>query len=148
MRGPDPGAGLHGRHAFHRHGHVDDHAVAFLHAQGFQGIGELGRALEQFAVAHARDGAVVGLEHDGGLAALAGFDVPVQAVVRHVELAVGEPFVERRTAGVEGLRERLVPGQVLARQAGPKPFEIAFGLGHQLAVGVHAGNARTLHRLG
>jgi len=33
----DAGAGLHGDHAFERHGHVDQHAVALLDAIGLRG---------------------------------------------------------------------------------------------------------------
>jgi hypothetical protein len=59
---------------------------------------------------------------------MAGLDVAVQAVVRHVQLAVGEPLVERRVRVVEDRRERLVPVQ-LARLLGPEFIRIKLGPG-------------------
>ena len=69
-------------------------------------------------------------------------EVPVEAVVRGVELAVVEPLEERRVRLVEDLGEGLVPQQLLARVVGPEPFEIALGLGAHRAVSLHAGDVR------
>jgi hypothetical protein len=49
--------------------------------------------------------------HSSDAVAVAGRDVAVEAVVRDVELAVGEPLRERRVRPVEHLGERGVPVQ-------------------------------------
>src|SRR5471032_683220 len=112
VRSADARAGLHGGHAFDRHRHIDDDAVALGYPFGFQAV--------------------------GGLVAQAIVDVAVQAVVGHVQLAVFEPFVERRVVFVQGAGERLFPAQVFARQLGPETFVVALGVGHHRVVGVHA----------
>ena len=136
----DARAGLHRGHAFDRHRHVDDDAVALLDAARLQAVGELADALVQFLVGGARDRAVVGFEDDRGLVGVAVLEVAVEAVVRRVQLAVVEPFVERRVGLVERAGERLVPVEVLARQARPEAFVIGGRFGAQLFVGRHAGN--------
>ncbi len=145
VRGADARAGLHGHHAFHAHRHVDEHAVALLHAMRLQGIGELAHALQQLPVSDLGDGAVVGLEENGGLVLDRRAHVLVQAVGTGVELAVGKPLVERRLGLVQRLRERLGPLQVLARQARPEALGILVGFGAQGLVAGHARHAGRLH---
>ena len=57
------------------------------------------------------------------LVAAPGLDVPVDAVVGDVELAAEEPLRVRRLPLVE-LRERLEPGDALARLALPERLEV------------------------
>src|SRR5471032_487087 len=138
VRSADARAGLHGGHAFDRHRHIDDDAVALGYPFGFQAVGELADFFVQFFISSLGNRAVVGFENDGGLVAQAIVDVAVQAVVGHVQLAVFEPFVERRVVFVQGAGERLFPAQVFARQLGPETFVVALGVGHHRVVGVHA----------
>src|SRR6185437_3630176 len=56
-------------------------------------------------------------------------DVAVEAVVRRVERAVGEPAVERRLRLVEHLGERLLPCERLAREPRPEALVVARRLG-------------------
>src|SRR4029079_6443070 len=75
--------------------------------------------------------------------------VPVEAVLGGVELAVVVPLVERRVRLVEGFRERLAPAQLLARETRPESLEVLLGLRAQGVVGGHARDVRLLHeRLG
>src|SRR5690606_22546410 len=71
-----------------------------------------------------------------------GAEMTVEAVVGDVHLPVVEPLVERRLAVVERAGERLVPGQVLARQASPEREMVALGLGPQGLVLRRPGNVR------
>ncbi len=142
----DARAGLHRNHALDAHRHVDDDAIALFHAARAQAVGHLAGARQQFLVGDARDLAVVGLEDDGHLVALAGFDVSVQTVVGHVQRAVLEPLEERRLALVEYFRERCLPGNVLTCQFGPEAFVVGLGLLHQGLVGRHARHPGALHR--
>jgi hypothetical protein len=137
-----------------RHRHVDDDAVALLHAERLESVGEPAHALVKIAIGDVRDLAIVGLENDGDLVRVAVLEIPVEAVVRDVQLAVREPLVVRRAAFVERLRERLSPCQVLAREIGPEPLEVSGGLRvHRLPVGLlhvrlgHEGLRRLEHAL-
>ncbi len=138
MRRADARAGLHRDHGLDRHRHVDDDAIALGHAERLQRIGHAASPGEQFAVAHARDLAVVGLEDDGGLVAEALLDLAVEAVPGDIERAVLEPLEERCVRVVERLRERRLPAQELAREPAPEPGVVGLGLAHQLLVGGHA----------
>ena len=84
MRGANAGAGLHGHHAFDRHGHVDDNAVAFFDAHGLERAGKLADLGVQLLVSHVRDGAVVALKNDGVFVLGRCAQVTVQTVVRCV----------------------------------------------------------------
>ena len=116
VRGADARACLHRDHALDRHRHVDDDAVALLDAEGLEPVGETADAMIEIAIGDARHRAVIGLEDDRDLFGVAVFQVAVEAVVRHIEFAVLEPFVERRVGFVERLRERLVPEQLGLRE--------------------------------
>jgi len=93
----------------------------------------------QFIVGDLADAAVVGLEDQRGLVAARG-QMPVDAVVRNVELAVIEPFVERRLALVERAREWLVPSDFRARKPRPVALVVGFGLLAQRPIALHAGD--------
>ncbi len=112
MGSADAGAGKHGDRQLGDHRHVDRHAVALADAQLEQRVGGLAalpheiRVGERARVARLADPVV------GHAVTKAAFDMAVDAVVRHVELAAGEP---RRVGKVplEGLAERREPGQPL-----------------------------------
>ena len=145
VRSANTGTGLHGNHAFQRHGHVDQHAVALLHAVGLEGIGKLAHTGQQFFVGGLGDGAVIGFKNHGHLVFSGCTDVLVQAVGRSIEFTVIKPFVERRVGLVQRAGERLVPEHVFAGQAGPKAFEVFFGLFAKGVVTVHTGNTGCFH---
>ena len=120
VSGSNARAGLHRNHDLDRHRHVDQDAVAFLDAVVLQRIRELADFLVQVAVGDLRDGAVVGLEDDRDLVGVAVGQIAIEAVVRGVQLTVGEPLVEGSVRLVEDLSEGLGPVDVLARQACPR----------------------------
>jgi hypothetical protein len=140
--GADAGAGLHGDDAFDRHRQVDDDAVALLDTLGTQQVGHLADLGQQVLVGDRRHLAVVGFENDGDLVAQTGFDIAVEAVVGHVELAVGKPLEERCVGLVEDLGKRLLPADHLPCTLGPETLVVGLGFGAQRLVGVHPGNRR------
>jgi len=71
--------------------------------------------------------------------------VLVEAVGADVELAVVEPLVEGRVAGVEHAREGLGPDHVLAGQVAPEALEVLVGLGAHGLIGGHARDVGVLH---
>src|SRR5690606_39275581 len=88
----DTGAGEHGHHGFGDHRHVDGHHVATVHVLAAQGVGQLAHLFVQFAVGDVLVlGRVVALPDDRHLVT-ARFQVTIQAVVRDVQGAVGEPL--------------------------------------------------------
>ncbi len=143
----DPRAGLHRHHCLDRHRHVDQHAVALLDAPRLERVGELAHFPVQVAVADLGHLAVVGLENDRDLVGLR-LQVPVEAVVGSVQLAVVEPAEERRFRLVERLREGLGPEQRLARKPRPEALEVFLGLADELAVSLHAGDVGLLDEVG
>ncbi len=140
VRSTDARAGLHGDDTFDRHRHVDHDAVALLDAEGFEAVGELAHLVVQFPVGDSGDLTIVGFKDDRGLAGIAVVQVAVEAVAGHVELAILEPFVERRFGLVQRLGEGLVPVQVLACMLRPETFIVALGRSAHGIVFVHAGN--------
>ena len=102
MRGADARAGLHRDHGLDRHRHVDEDAVGRLDAQRLEAVGELAHLVVQRLIGDLRHLAVIRLEDDGGLVGLR-LQVPVEAVVGGVQLAVVEPAEERRLRLVQRL---------------------------------------------
>ncbi len=143
VRGADARAGLHRHDRLDRHRHVDEDAIALLDAERLQRVGEAADVVVERLVGDLGDRAVVGLEDDRDLVGLRR-QVPVEAVVRGVQLAVVEPLEERRVGFVERLRERLVPQHVLARMPRPEALEVALGFRAHRLVGGHAGDVRLL----
>jgi hypothetical protein len=124
MDGADARTRLHGDDGLGHQRHVDDDAIARLHAQRAQRIAESADLGVQLAVGEAPHGAAFRLEDQCGFVApLRQMDI--QAVVRGVELPVGEPAIVRRGAGVQRPRERFVPVQVVAREFCPETFRVA-----------------------
>ena len=137
VRGADAGACLHRDDRLDRHRHVHEHAIARLDALRLQRVREAAYLVIEILVADAGDRAVVGLEDDRDLVRLRR-EVPVEAVVRRVELAVVEPFVERRVRFVERLGKGLLPQQLGAGMLGPETLEVALGLRAHRVVSLHA----------
>ena len=108
----DAGAGEHGDHGLGDHRHVDGHYVAAVHVLPAQGVGELADLLVELAVGDFLVvGGIVAFPDDRHLVAAFG-EVTVEAVVRHVEGAVGEPLdvhVMVVEGGLLDLLERLDP---------------------------------------
>ena len=129
MRRADARAGLHGDHAFDRHRHVDQHAVALADAERLEAVREPADAVVELPVGHLRHDAVVGLEDDRDLFRVAVREVAIETVVGDIELAVVEPLVERRARLVERLRERLVPEHLVPRELRPESGEVLRGGG-------------------
>jgi hypothetical protein len=111
VRRADPGAGEHRDDDLGDHGQVDADDVALAHAQLLECVREPLHVDVQLGVGDRALLALLAGPVTGDAAAVTGLDVPVQAVVGHVQLAVGEPLVEGRVRVVEHGRERLVPVQ-------------------------------------
>ena len=103
VRGADPGAGEHRHHGLGDHRQVDRDPVAAVDAELGEGVGRLLHLGGQLGVGDGPGVTRLALEVVGDPVAEAGLDVPVQAVVRGVERAVGVPRGERRVAPVEDL---------------------------------------------
>ncbi len=133
--GTDAGAGLHGHHAFDRHGQVQHHAIALFHPLRLQRVGQATHTREQVTVGDMGDLAVIRLEDDGHFVAPTSLHMAIQAVVRSVDQAVVKPAVERRMALVERPREGLVPREELSCQARPVAGVVFLCFGTQFIVG-------------
>ena len=129
VRCANAGASLHGDHAFQGHRHVNQHAVAFLDAIGFQRVGKLADAGEQFFVRRLGNFTVVTFKNHRCFVLYWRAHVLVQAVGRSVEFTIVKPFVKRCVGFVQSLGEWLVPHHVFTCQARPKTFKILLGFG-------------------
>ncbi len=127
VRRADARAGLHRDHAFDRHRHVDEDAIALPDAERLEPVGEPAHAVIELPVGDLRHRAVVGLEDDRDLVRVAVREIAVEAVVGDIELAVVEPLVERRVGLVERPRERLLPQHLVPRELRPETGEIRGG---------------------
>ena len=141
--GTQPRAGQHRDDGLGNHRHVDDDAVTLIDAEGPQCAREPRCLIEQFAVGvgalRAGDRRVV---DQRGLLAAAGFDVTVQRIGASVELAIGEPPIERRVGVVEDLLRLPGPGH-RAGGVGPERTGIGDADVEQFAI---AGHTRTVAR--
>jgi hypothetical protein len=125
MHGAQPRAGQHRHHRFGDHRHVDDDAIALADAERCDGAGKLRHVIAQLAVGEtllgAGDGRIVDQRR---LLGTATFHMAVERIVAGVELAPGEPAVERRLAVVEHLVP--APGPVDRRGLlGPETLGVA-----------------------
>ena len=112
----DPRTGQHGVGRFRDHRQIERHPVAASDTLCLHHIGEAADPLVQLAIADPLTGSrVIPLPDDRRLVAPLG-QMPVDAVLRHVEHAVLEP-VDVEVVGVEGgvldLGEGCAPGQSL-----------------------------------
>ena len=121
--GADAGAGQHRHGSLGDHRQVDVDAVARLHAEPLEGVGEPRHLVEQLGVGDRPGVARLALEVDGDLVTAAGGDVAVEAVVGDVELPADEPL----GVGQLPLADRvpvLRPVEQLGRLAGPEPLVV------------------------
>ena len=125
--------GAHARHGEHRgdrlgdHRQIDRDAVALPDAETLEHVRDALDLVRQLGVGDAAAVAGLALPEERDAVAVASLDVPVEAVVGHVELAVVEPLGEGRVAPVEDLGEGLVPVHELARLIGPEALAIRGG---------------------
>ncbi len=123
MDGADARAGVHRDNRFGGQRHVDDHAIARLHSQRAQRVGEPADIGMQLAIGHVAH--VAGLADEGERRLVTPLlEVHVEAVPGNVQLAVHEPAVVRGPGIVERDAERLVPAQLVLRLAGPETLVV------------------------
>ena len=127
----EPGAGQHRDHRLGDQRHVDRDAVAGDQAEVGQCVGRLAHLGLQVGVGQAAAVARLAFPVDGDPVAESGLHVAVDAVVGHVELAVGEPLGERCLRPVQHLGERGRPGQPIGL-LGPEGQPVLVGLAVQL----------------
>ncbi len=106
---------------------VDRDAVALADAERFERVGGALHLGGEFSVGEAAGVARLALPVDGDPVPVAGGDVPVEAVLGDVQLAVAEPARKRRVRPVEGLGERGLPMQELPGLLGPEPEPVGRG---------------------
>ena len=96
MDGTDAGASKHGEARLNDHGHIDDDTVTCAHAELlFQNGGEAARLVQNFFIGPcALFASVHTVLIEADTIAMAGLDVPVEAVVREVCLSIWEPPVQ------------------------------------------------------
>ena len=133
-----PGAGQHRDHGLGDHRQVDRDPVALLDAELGQRVRGLADLVLELGVGDVA-GVVLGLADpvQGDLVAVAGLDVPVDAVVRRVDGAADEPLRERRVVPVEDPVPLLAPVEALGL-LGPERLAVGGGplVGLLLDVGV------------
>jgi len=113
VRRADPGAGEHRHHDFGNHRQVDADDVALADSLGLERVGQALGVGEGLGVRQGALFALLTVPVERDPVPVPGVHVPVQAVVRGVERAVGEPGVEGRVAVVEDGLERGLPVQSL-----------------------------------
>ena len=102
VRGADPRAGEHRDGDLGDHRQVDADDVAGLDPALLEHVGEPLDVAVQVGVGDVALLALLAVPVEGDPVAAAGLDVAVEAVVRGVQLAVGEPLVERRVRSRRG----------------------------------------------
>ena len=126
VRRADPRAREHRDDDLGDHRQVDPDDVALADAELLERVRSLCTSRVQLGVGDRALLALLAGPVERDPVAVAGLDVPVQAVVGHVEPAVGEPLVERRVRVVQHRRERLVPVQG-SRLLGPEGVRVELG---------------------
>ncbi len=117
----DSRAGKHRDHRLGHHRHVNRHAVAGFHAQPCQRVRKFADPLVQFRVRELNRRSILGLPHQRRLVPVF-LQVPIQAVVRDIQLPAHEPLRVRQIP-FQGLHRRLEPLDQL-RLLGPERFRI------------------------
>ncbi len=90
--GADAGAGQQGDGQFRRHAHVDGDAVAFLNAEGLEGVGEFLHFGVKFGVGEAANFAGLALPDERGFVAARTAEMAVDTVEAEVELSAHKPL--------------------------------------------------------
>ena len=128
----DACAGLHRDHRFGHQRQIDHHAVTAADAARLERVGEAADFGMQLAVAQATRVARLALEHDRG--AMTVFrEVHIEAVIRDVQRAIGEPAVIGCRRLIDRLGERALPGDLRVRELRPESERIGCGTPVQLA---------------
>lgn len=109
-----------------QHRHVNGHPVTGYQAEFGQVVGGLTDLSQQLGIGDGAGVARFALPVDGDPIAVAGLYMPVDAVVRDVELAAHKPLREGRVGPVENLPEGLVPVQAAGLLL-PEPEPIFLG---------------------
>ena len=136
VHGPQAGAGEHGDERLGDHRHVDEHPVPFGHALGRQGARKTGHFVAQLEVSEGLEGLGHGAVVDQGrLPAAAFVHMQVERVVAGVELAAGEPAVERLARVVQHLVPFLGPVALFGDLA-PEAVGVLDRLGVGILIGV------------
>ena len=137
MQRADARAGQHGKAGLGDHGHVDQHAVAFLHAQPFQHR----RHALHFGVqlAEGVDLFLIGLGRDEDQRRLVGavFQVAIDRVVAEIGGAPDKPLGKRRLAVVANRLRRRLPVDQLGL-FGPEGVAVVDGTTVKVGVARHA----------
>ena len=124
-RRADAGAGEHRGGKLGDHWHVDRDPVALPHAELLERVRAARRLVQQVLVGDRPGVPRLPFPVERDLRPLPCLDVPVEAVLAHVELAVGEPLRVRRLP-LEHPGERLPPEQ-RPRLLGPEALEVRLG---------------------
>ena len=115
--------------------HVDDDAIAALHALRLERVGKRAHLSVQLAIAQAPRVSRLAFEDDRRLVATI-IEMHVETIERDVELPIGEPAIVGGAGLIQSHRERLVPRQFLSRQIRPESGMIRRGPAIQvLAIG-------------
>ena len=122
----DARAGEQGNGQLGRHAHVDGDAVAFLNAEGLEGVGEFLHLGVQLGVGEAANLAGLAFPDDGGFLGAFAEGMAVDTVVAQVELAADEPLGVGKVP-IEDLVPGLEPVEI-GGHAGPEFFGIVDGL--------------------
>ena len=131
MQHAQPRARQHRDDRLGHHRHVDRDPITGYQPEVGQRVGGLADLGEQIRVRQLPAVAGFALPADRHPIAVAGLDVPVDAVVGDVELAADEPLRERRLRPVQHLVERRVPGQPVGLLR-PERQPVGLGLAVQL----------------
>ena len=123
VRRADPRAREHRDDDLGNHRQVDADHVSLANPEVLERVREPLHVAVQLGVGDRALLALLAGPVERDAVAAPGLDVTVQAVVGDVQLAVGEPLVERRVGVVEHGRERLVPVQG-ARLLGPERVRV------------------------
>ncbi len=136
----EPGAGQHGDGRLGDHRHVDEHAIALPDVIALQDVGEAADLAVQLRVGDRARLARLAFPDDRRLVLGRSAQMPVEAVLRDVELAADEPFRERRLP-LERLLGLLPPVEILG-QVAPEFLGLLDRFFPHRSVLLHAADAR------
>ncbi len=143
------GAREHGDGELGDHRHVEGNAVATLYPFLAEHVREATHLVVELLVGVGACRAVVALPDERGLVAAPRVEMPVEAVGRDVERAIGEVgVVEVREPAFERLGGRLHPLEMLEGHLEPVAVRVLHGAIVEFLVVVHARDVRALHEPG
>ena len=128
-------AGEHGDRHFGHHRHVDSNAVALGNTERLQCVGSLLHLTQQVAVGDSATVARLADPVEGDLLATTGGNVPIDAVLRNVELAIIKPLREGEVP-LQGFGEGRAPGQQLSSLFSPEGDRISSGTIVEIGAGI------------